>query len=73
MGTVWYLIKVSDMIGLRNVREIDHLSVMRGVGAHGDQTCIGNRRRGMNDSIGGTGTIVGLIKGIVTRSATGGC
>jgi len=72
MDTEWYSIKVSDMIGLRNVREIDHSSAIRGVGAHGDQTGIGNRRLGMNDLIGGTGTIVGLIKGIATKSATGG-
>jgi len=72
MDTVWYSIKVSDMISLRNVREIDHSSVIRGVGAHGDQTGTGNRCLGMNDLIGGTGTIVGLIKGIATKNAAGG-
>lgn len=72
VDTAWYLTKVSDMIGLRNMRGIDHTSVTRGAEAHGDQTSIGNRRRGMNDLTGGTGTIVGLTNGIATRSATGG-
>ncbi len=71
MDTAWYLTKVSDMIGLWNVRGIDHTSVTPGAGAPGDQTGIAIRRRGMNDLIG-TGTMVGLTKGIATRSATGG-
>jgi len=45
---------------------------MPGAGAHSDRTVIGNRRQGMNDTIGGIGTVVGLTKGIATRSATGG-
>lgn len=72
MDTVWSLKKVPDVIGLHNLRGTDHTSVTRGAGAHGDQTNIGYRRRGMNELIGAMEMIVGLTKGIVMRNAPSG-